>query len=211
MGKKAYIGAQGTAQQARKIYVGTGKARMAKKAYLGDENGIARLVFTSGAAWLKYTAIATERYYYVQDDRLVGQRRGQYDFYMISPSYATQYEFDSRYGFASAWGYPLVTLDNAVGAYEISDTEVWQVTSVASEPTEVYPGSYQYLVEGVVVASASQELDRIDYSKGTTSHGTIYAEDGQQPEAGEVLEHGSDHYVIRTASGTYWYQLVKED
>lgn len=208
MGKKAYIGAQGTAQQARKIYVGTGKARMAKKAYLGDENGIARLVFTSGAAWLKYTATATEVYHYVWDDLYVGQARSQIAYNYDGGQHPLAYEFNESEGFDVPSGTTVVRTPDAVGAYEVSATSVWVIESV--EPAPDYGEKY-YRLSGTTVASASQELDRIDYGKGTTSHGTIYADEGLQPEPGEVLEHGSDHYVIRTASGTYWYQLVKED
>ena len=49
MAKKAYIGVNGVARKIKKGYIGVdGKARKIKKAYIGDENGIARLFFSSG-------------------------------------------------------------------------------------------------------------------------------------------------------------------
>lgn len=44
MAKKAYIGVDGVAREAKSIYLGIDNvARKIKKAYIGDENGLARL------------------------------------------------------------------------------------------------------------------------------------------------------------------------
>lgn len=206
MGKKAYIGAQGTAQQARKIYVGTGKARMAKKAYLGDENGIARLVFTGGAAWLKYSCDSSTTYEWT--DARVGET-GTYTLWDRGALF-TAYTFDEVEGFYGDGWDNYVTFEDAsqaAGAYSFSSESVWQLGAII-EVHDQYGDTKGYTYETTCVASAEAYTS---YSKGSTSYGTIYADEDQQPEAGEVLEHGSDHYVIRTASGAYWYQLVKED
>lgn len=206
MGKKAYIGEQGTAQQARKIYVGDGVAHLVKKAYLGDENGIARLVFTNGPAWLKYSCNTSTTY------ERTDARVGETDTYTLWDRGAlfTEYKFDESYGFAGLDWDHYVTFDDAsqaAGAYCFSSEAVWQLGSIV-EVLDQYGDTKGYTYETSCVGSAEEHTE---YSKGSTSYGTIYAEEGQQPEAGQVLEHGSDHYVVRTTSGTYWYQLVKED
>ena len=51
MAKKAYIGVDGVAREAKGIYLGIdGVARKIKKAYIGDENGLARLWYEDGPA-----------------------------------------------------------------------------------------------------------------------------------------------------------------
>lgn len=49
MAKGIYTGVNSTAQKVKKIYIGVnGVARKIKKGYIGDENGIARLFYSSG-------------------------------------------------------------------------------------------------------------------------------------------------------------------
>lgn len=48
MAKGIYTGVNSTAQKVKKMYIGVdGKARKIKKGYIGDENGIARIFYTS--------------------------------------------------------------------------------------------------------------------------------------------------------------------
>lgn len=49
MAKGAYLGISNTARKVKNIYVGVnGVARKIKKAYIGDENGLARLCWSTG-------------------------------------------------------------------------------------------------------------------------------------------------------------------
>lgn len=49
MAKGAYLGISDTARKVKNIYVGVdGVARKIKKAYIGDENGLARLCWSTG-------------------------------------------------------------------------------------------------------------------------------------------------------------------
>lgn len=94
----------------------------------------------------------TETYIYVQDDLYVGQARSQIDFWYENPRYSTQYEFNEAEGFDSPSGGTVVNSENAVGAYIISDTEVWVIESIEPAPDH---GDDRYRVSGTVVASAS--------------------------------------------------------
>ena len=204
MGKRAYIGAQGTAQQTHKIYVGDGVAHRAKKAYMGDENGIARLVFMDGGkAWAKYSCEVS--FEYIRDDAYVGQVSLYSTPHGVGVPIA--WEFDPRSGFY----YTHVENrepDNLAGTYVISDTGVDVLTELLRTEEYMTRLYYVYAVERVASASPGDDI----YSKGSTFYGTIYKDEGEQPEMGDVLEQGANYYVIQTTDGSrYWYQLIEEE
>lgn len=203
MGNHIALTVDGKHQKGRKLFItdGNGKHRKVKKGFL-TVGGVHRLVFAAGYDWAKYNCIIAPAHY-----REIGG--GESDFGTYAAQTMTLYD---SYDFTESGGYFgegahdyfwTDDLSSAVGKYLIDEEEVLQITSLSKATS----GGFIDWAGNIV---ARCELVENAYSKGSTSYGKIFSDEGELPEAGTLIEGSiAEGYCILEVDGVkYYYEMV---
>lgn len=191
MGKQLSVTEKGKSQVAKKLFITDEnlKHRKGKKAFL-TVNGVHRLVYSSGVMWQKYDCVHKSGDYYLNsDDSLIGTTHTMVTD--LGDEVYGDYEFSPSEGFVGIDPITVESDDDAIGRYIVEPYEVYLIIDMWHTETADLCGKY-----------------KDSYSCGSTSYGTIEAEEGALPESG-TLKDGSanDSYCILDINGTLYYYI----
>ena len=183
-----------------------------KKGFI-TQNGVHRLVYSSGAKWKKYSCYQDEvptSYIRVSstDEWSIGDTEvGHY----YSLHYDDGYSFSSSDGFISTGSGEAESMEEIPSVcYRVSDEMVWKMISC----TPIEDPSYSAFVEVTwecVDLCVGDETEMV-YMQGDTFYGTIEVEDGELPEEGELLDGSpTELYCVLFCADGYEYFYVRGD
>lgn len=129
MAKSIYLG-NGKAIKIKKIYEGNGVARKIKKGYVGDSSGVARLFFTSGYRWERYTVT------YTTSEQTLISADGSYPAPILAFITYPPYYKANPSGTAGA-------INAGVSSYQVI-IGTWNGSSVTGRTTTISKGGYVY-------------------------------------------------------------------
>ena len=212
MAKAQYIGIDGVARKVVKDYIGVeGVARNVTKSYVGVD-GVARQCFesTSGVKWEKYNCnVSTTKTHTQVTSGTPLNTTGTHSHagtYTMYPNYSwggssTGYHVYGTGKTLSAAG------TGAVGYYHMFwiNNKYWAVHQVTSVTYNSSSGNYTC---GYKVVAAETQTSKTNYSKGSTSYGTVTAPEGELPEAGTLTKgSATSSYCILKIGSTYYYYV----
>lgn len=206
MATGTYIGVDEIAKNVKGGYVGVDNvARKIIYGYIGVD-GVARKFMQSGVEWTKYSCTTDTTYDYVQTDKGVGTTLGGNAWYSVGFQINAHsgYDFSSDRGFYGTGGIGRVTATEAIGYYEVQDTDVYTIDNV--EET-VHNGKDQWCIYKTRVAAANR-YSYTYYTKGTTNYGTVYAKKGALPEEGTCVSGSANGaYCVLKINGILYYYV----
>lgn len=223
MSKRLAVTKNGTHKIGKKLFY-TGKNlihRKAKKAFL-TENGVHRLVFSSGVGWSKYSCdveVYTDNIY--AEVTPSGEMK-TFTVWYVDAFYA--YEFEAESGFGGGWyngiynnNEHINTVEKAnstdlIGMYRINDTQVWEIVSVDEVKNGgTHPLSLKFTAKLVAQCEVSGTEEYENYSQGSISYGTVEADEGALPESGRLVEGSVEEgYCVLKINGAYYYYLLNK-
>ena len=155
-----------------------------------------------GVKWIKFDCKVTTQTTYTQEIPTQFKLNINESADRIEYSYADYY-FTTTNGFI---GGTQIKHDNGknMTGYHVTDTDVYEY---GNDKVDLGSGWIEYHCKNV--AHARKTVTTI-YSKGDTSHGSIYADPMELPEEGQLIEGSpSDSYCIIKINGTcYYYERV---
>lgn len=215
MGNKIAVTDNGKHKIVKKIFLTDDKLvhRKAKKMFR-TQNGVHRMVYSSGAKWHKSNCVVTDEVSsYEETDFINGVGIGDKEVWESSYlSYTDGYTFSSRDGFkslgSSGYAETAEELSSASG-YIVENEVVYSIVSV-SVLTVDNDGYCTAKVEVEVVALC-EPLTYTVYNLGGEYYGVLEVEDGELPENGELIEgSATDPYCVLDVDGTYYYYVRGE-
>lgn len=191
------------------------KHRKGKKAFL-TVGGVHKLVYSSGVAWEKYSCnVSTETDETYERVTPSGETK-TFTAWFLTAYY--EYAFHDWGGFGGGLGNANEYIDTVekansvdlVGMYHITTEEAWEIISV----DEVSESGGKLNLKFTAKLVDQCELISSDtynvYSKGSTSYGTVEADEGALPESGTLIEGSvADGYCVLEIDGTYYYYIVE--
>lgn len=229
MAKVVYVG-NAQSHKVTKIYAGDGTARKVKKAYIGDGSGKARLFYSSGYQWNRYSIIYTY----------------SWKRYTISTSYSSSirntsgsiYDYDDR-----GWGTlyflygsrdPEVDSNGRFDGDWISgnvngiDGNEWIITERIGANTAYYTtgevtdnGNRIYYSRICTISTTNIPGSYIDTVTGSVSNqypsngsygGYWYVSAGSTSKKGSLIDtvenDNENAYPSNGISGSYWYEKI---
>lgn len=212
MGKQLSVTEKGKSQVAKKLFITDEnlKHRKGKKAFL-TVNGIHQLVFSSGTKWAKYNCSTIEvptSYTQVSSSGKwsIGDTQTTRQFRL---SYYTGYYFSSSDGFVGT-GYNGADSWEEVPQgifYRLSEEIVWKKVSCAP----IDDGSSAFVEVTWECVGLCEAETKTVYKQGSTFYGTIEVEDGELPEAGELIEGSpTDEHCVLVINGEHFYYVREE-
>lgn len=201
MGSKLAVTDNGVHNIAKKIFFTDDKLihRKTKKMFR-TQNGVHRMVYSSGAKWAKYSCETIPAHYVEEEPQGTTGSNATYGEIHVYTGY-TFSETEGYVGTGGAWAMPSV----AVGRYRVSATRVSRFYDWGTITTDNYNG---YLVRYKEVARCTYVPQ--SYAAGEEYYDTYEVEDGEYPEEGEFeLVAGStkDSYLVLDVDGTYYYYV----
>lgn len=180
--------------------------RKVKKAFL-TKDGVHRLVYSSGTVWKKWGCDVYIRNYalHTQTSYMVGNTTT--DSLNVDSIIYKAYSFYKWHGFSGEGSMYKVGDSNGnirdwiVGYYIVYENEVYKITSLDDAN-----GSVTCVI---VDACDVERYTEYEYSKNYDYFGTVEAEEGTLPEAGELVD-GSptgEYCVLRIADEYYYYKV----
>lgn len=179
--------------------------RKAKKAFL-TKDGVHRLVYSSGTAWEKWECDVYTRTYadHTRTSYMVGNTTT--DSLSFDMLLYENYDFDRWDGFGGAGNAHHATYadgtfgDFVIGYYIVYETEVYKITSLNKTNGSVTC----VIVDACDVESYTEH----EYRKGSDYFGTVEAEEGALPEAGELVDGSpTGAYCVLYLTDDYYYYV----
>lgn len=209
MAKAIYNGVDNVARQVKKPYIGVENvSRKVTNGYIGVDN-VARECFSSGVSWGKYSCAKYGGYY--SDE--------------VSYSNTSQLTFGTFGSFGSYSGYYFDEYDGYVGTdyVDISCQSIDEAQALVGTYYEVYSPflrrivsvenvwyEYPFTQVTVIYEEIWNTYIEPEYSKGSTSYGTITAPEGELPEEGTLIEGSvNEGYCVLQIGSTYYYYVLE--
>lgn len=213
MGKKLAITEKAHHVIAKKLFATDEKRvhRKVKKAFL-TVGGVHRLAFSSGSVWTKHSCSVIDRTHsvYTRTSENVGETA--FDSLRYDSRLYTNYDFwmfggfegvGSSHGFASIED---VDESSVVGMYIVRTHGVYEITSL-----DGIEGDYYNVICKIVDACDEEVVEEFTYTQGAEVFGTFEAEDGELPEAGELVEGSpTDEHCVLIINGEHFYYVREE-
>lgn len=181
--------------------------RKAKKAFL-TKDGVHRIVYSSGTVWEKWECYVYTRTYAVHTKTSYMVGNTTTDSLSVDDYIYKDYSFWTYSGFEGEGSQYRVGDSNGnirdwiVGYYIVYETEVYKITSLDDAN-----GSVTCVI---VDACDVEEIVERTYQKGNDSFGTVEAEEGALPEAGELIEGSpTGEYCVLCFSGDNYFYYVR--
>ena len=200
MARGSYIGVSGKARKVKKMYIGVNdKAKKVKKVYIGDSNNKARLCWSSGNTWKKYSCEITTTWTMYPSNINWGEWSYEREIDSTCGSYSS-WEFSESWGFSGV-GYRGGKYIDNVGYLMVESDRVTIIQSVVDNGD----GTITVTRKPIEVAYSTTH-----YSKGSTSYGKVEADSDALPEQGTLLSGSIEgrHCVINVNNNTYYYEKV---
>ncbi len=196
MGNHIAVAENGKYIIGKKLFVTEkGVHRKGKKAFL-TKDGKHRLVFSAGNDWAKYSCDVIAAHYKetentgatVESD-WVSSKMFLYDYY----SFTTEDGYTGTTGAYYSGG-------AGVGYYKVSKKQVVRIDSITVNDSYLH-------YTGTVVGAC--EFMETAYTKGTSDYGKLFADEGELPEAGTLIEGSvAEGYCVLQISGAYYYYEI---
>jgi hypothetical protein len=220
MGKQLAITVNNKHRIGKKLFItdNNGTYRKGKKAFL-TVDGVHRLVYSSGTTWHKYNCTIDTIEKVVYDRVPVVEEVKSLSFWFLSV--CGYYTFESSEGFLKDFSTVHtyytegeINSANLIGEYIVYNTEVWMILSIDSVSTSASNGRLSVTLTAKRVDQcdiASTDIYHV-YSKGSTSYGTVEAEEGALPENGTLVDGSvADGYCILNVDGNLYYYWITDD
>lgn len=179
--------------------------RKAKKAFL-TKDGVHRLVYSSGTVWEKWECYVYTRTYAVHTKTSYMVGNTTTDSLSVDDCIYKDYSFWTYSGFEGEGSQYRVGDNNGnirdwiVGYYIVYENEVYKITSLDDAN-----GSVTCVI---VDACDVEEIVERTYQKGNDSFGTVEAEEGTLPEAGELVDGSpTGAYCVLYLTDDYYYYV----
>lgn len=200
MGSKLAVTDNGVHNIAKKIFFTDDKLihRKTKKMFR-TQNGVHRMVYSSGAKWAKYSCETIPAHYVEEEPQgTLYSQTASNSIYVYRG-----YTFSETEGYVGTGGYRTPPSSVSYGDYQVSATQVWRFYDRGTVTTDTFNG---YLVRFKEVARCTSVP--LTYAAGEEYHGTYEVEDGEYPEEGFFVA-GSikDSYLVLDVDGTYYYYV----
>lgn len=199
MGSKLAVTNDSKHKIAKKIFFTDDKLvhRKTKKMFR-TENGVHRMVYSSGTKWTKYSCETIPAHYVEEEPQGTTGSNAVYDT-IYAYAYYTFSETEGYVGIGGAWVSPSV----AVGRYRVSATRVMRFYDWGTVSTDTYNG---YLVRYKEVARCTHVPQ--SYAAGPIYYDTIEVEDGELPESGGLTAGSTkDSYLVLYVDDTNYYYV----
>lgn len=207
MGNHIAITVNGKHETVKKLFITdeSGKHRKVKKGFL-TVGGKHKLVFAAGHDWVKYNAVLTPGHYEEKPTSGYYTTYGEvssvtlYDSYSFSKAHGYQYSGATTFTINS-------DLSAAVGKYY----KLYQGTQAVERVVELIANEANKTIQVKAQAVASCDFIEDAYVKGSTTYGTIFADEGELPEAGTLIKGSvAEGYCVLEIGGVkYYYELVE--
>lgn len=178
----------------------SGKHRQILKAYK-TINGKHELCYVRGVEWKKFSCVRDTYTRYKQDDKNVGNTSTTTKSKTGTTRVYYDYTFSTTSGFSGSGGGSWY--NDALGdSYSVSSTAVRAYSYKSETDTTI-----TYTLTTVASATATTYAD---YSKGSTSYGSVYAEEGEYPDAVNgytyvtTFSEGGVSYTVMKNGSTYY-------
>ena len=216
MGSKLAVTDSNTHKIAKKIFFTDDKLvhRKVRQEFL-TQNGVHRMVYSSGTRWKKYSCEASEVAFQYEEVEASGDVEVWETSYL---SYSNDYTFDSRTGFRSSGSYGYAEtaeeLSSASG-YIVESETVYSILSVSILSDD---GEYCTAEVEVELVAQCEPITYMQYDKGSEYFGIVEAEEEEIPDGDKGwLEEGDPNgsYCVVTMEGedeniTYYYEKMEE-
>lgn len=198
MGNHIAITVNGKHETVKKLFITdeNGKHRKVKKGFL-TVGGKHKLVFAAGHDWAKYSCNFVPAHYAETGEG------GSFasDWLDSDMMLFNSYDFSASEGYTGTGAGYYSAGAEAVGKYKVDQERVIKITSLAAKGSILH-------YEGEVVASCEWVEDA--YSKGSTSYGKLFSDEGMLPESGTLLAGSvAEGYCVLEIGGVkYYYEMV---
>lgn len=196
-GSTAYLTVDGIHRKALKMYKTIG--------------GVHRLCYEAGVKWLKYSCDVNLVPYtrYKEGDWVLDNQNDYFEAGVIAVlDFSLSYSFDVNTGkFALGKLYSLMPED-LENAYHMSSTNNSRLYKYADQVADydtdgnILGYYYNYYYKDAEEVTEYYQT----YSKGATSYGSVYAEEGSWPEDGIVITHNDNYCIIQIGDTYYYYE-----
>ena len=220
MGKQLAITVDGKHKKGKKLFITDNniKQRKVKKAFY-TVAGVHKLVYSSGTIWQKYscdvdsTRINTYKDVDTNDYGSIGDSLTIESDYMYT---ASSYYFHERIGWNLESPFFVVqeyaTASSQIGKYigqHYNGSKCDWIGQIISVDGDLSSPSWTVTVKLVALCELVDFEITYEYSQGSTSYGTVEADDGALPESGTLIE-GSveDGYCVMRINDTYYYYTM---
>lgn len=206
MGKQLAITENGKHIIGKKLFITDNNLiyRKAKKAFL-TVGGVHRLVYSSSVMWKKFSSDVETKTESTYTETSYGVGDTTTDSLSLDSDLYRDYSFWEYKGFSGKGSiYKAGNSDGAfadwvVGMYIVYTTEVYKIISLDSENGDV--------TCEIIAACAEEVVEETIYIQGSTSYGTIEADEGALPESGTLIDGSVEegHCVLDIEGVCYYY------